>query len=543
MPEQKMTAGEASPNDPRVKALRERVKEDLAAQTAATGAASPDAIRAMIAETVATVNRATGFADEGGEAEIAQMLADDYVGLGPIERLIREGGHSEIMVNGGGVDRATGREGAVPVYVEDGGVLTPRPDVVFDDEDAAGQKRRIVERIASMNDIVVNDEMPILDASLYDGSRVHAVLYPVSDFGTTIDIRVFSKEKMTIDQLIRFGTLTPNMARTLKALVLARCNVIVSGGTGSGKTTMLNCLSEFFPANERIDTIEDTRELQLKQRHWNAYHSRRANGEGAGEITIRQLLQGSLRNRPDRIVVGECRGEETLEMLQAMQSGHDGSLTTVHASNVREALSRIETMVQYGQSGLNLTAIRRQIEQAVDVIVQVGRLRDGRRAVLEVSVVTGMEGDTITLEPLFKLETHGIDADGSVVGDFCGCGILPPQRVLDKLNTAGAEWERDWFFERVPMGDAYKDFEGISPVIEEAPAAPSTAAPAKKPAKPAPKEGGGLFSDPEPANGAPKPPAGYTAPSAQPEEDPRAGMPEDLIPGRAAKRKGFPWAR
>lgn len=458
-----------NPNDPQVKALRERVKQDLAAQTTGGQASQAPAVRAAIAQTVSTVNRATGFTDAAGEAAIAQMLEDDYLGLGPIEQLLREGGHSEIMVNGGGVDRETGHEGPVPVYVEDGGVLVERPDVVFDDEDAAGQKRRIIERIAAMNDIVVNEERPQLDASLYDGSRVHAVLYPISDFGSTIDIRVFSKERMTIDELIRFGTLSPNMARTLGAIVRARCNVVVSGGTGSGKTTMLNCLSEFFGDDERIETIEDTRELQLRQRHWNAYRSRRANNEGAGRVTIRELVQGALRNRPDRIVVGECRGEEALEMLQAMQTGHDGSITTVHASNPQEALSRIETMVQYGNTSLPTAAIRRQIAQAIDVIVQVGRLRDGRRAVQEITVVTGMEGEVITLEPLFKLETRGVSRkDGRVLGDFNGCGVLPPARVADKLELAGCSWERDWFFESVPMGDDYKYFRGISPAAGQA---------------------------------------------------------------------------
>lgn len=456
--------GQINPNEPQIKSLRERVKQELAAQTAATGAAQASAVRAAISQTVAAVNRATAFTDAAGEAAIAQMLEDDYLGLGPIEQLLREGGHSEIMVNGGGVDRETGREGPVPVYVEDGGVLVRRDDIVFDDEDAAAQKRRIVERIAAMNDIVVNEERPILDASLYDGSRVHAVLYPISEFGTTIDIRVFSKERMTIDELIRLGTLSPNMARTLGALVRSRCNIVVSGGTGSGKTTMLNCLSEFFGDDERIETIEDTHELQLRQGHWNSYHSRRANNEGAGRITIRELVQGALRNRPDRIVVGECRGEEALEMLQAMQTGHDGSITTVHASNPQEALSRIETMVQYGDTGLGVSAIRRQIAQAVDVIVQVGRLRDGRRAVQQITVVTGMEGDVITLEPLFKLETRGISRiDGRVLGDFDGCGVLPPARVAEKLELAGCGWERDWFFESVPMGDDYKYFRGISP--------------------------------------------------------------------------------
>lgn len=528
-------------NDPRIKALKARVQQELSTQAAFDGGASEEQVRTRIAATVAEVNRATAFTDADGEAEAVQLFADDFLGLGPIERLLREGGHSEIMVNGGGVDRATGREGLPPVYVEDHGVITPRPDVsaLFDIDDVAGQKRRIIERIAAANGMAINEEIAILDASLSDGSRVHAALWPISDFGSTIDVRVFEREKLSMDQLVRFGTLTPTMARFLKALVLARCNIVVSGGTGSGKTTMLNCLSEFFPAGERVDTIEDTRELQLKHKDWNAYRARPANAEGYGEVTIRQLLQGSLRNRPDRIVVGEVRGDEALEMLQAMQTGHDGSLTTVHASNPAEALTRIETMVSYGGLSLPAETIRRQIVQAIDVIVQVSRLRDGSRAVTEISCVTGMEGQTVTMEPMFRLETDGLSAEGRVTGDFRGCEELPPQAIQRKMDAAGAEWDRSWFYGSEPYGTgAHRDFSGMTPDDAQwgaAAVAPSAETASGKPQAEAVGPSGDDGFEPGSSRNA------ELESAAMPDV---SGMPEDLVPESMKTRRGrFPWRR
>ena len=414
-------------------------KAELATRLSAAAEQDPDALPRHVAEAVASLSG--GRVSEAEQATIIESIVNDYMHLGPLTDLMGDDEITEVMVNGGGYDEH-GREMTAPIYVERHGELELVRDARFDDE---AHIRQIIERIASRCGRVVNEESPILDARLPDGSRVHATLPPVAVDGPSLNIRRFRRDITGMDQMIANGTLTAPMAEFLNNCVYARCNVLVTGGTGSGKTTMLNALSAYIPERERIIVIEDTSELQLQQAHVERREARRPNAEGAGEVTIRDLVVGALRERPDRIIVGECRRDETLEMLQAMQTGHDGSLTTVHANNPAGAFNRIETMV-LGSETLPSAAIRQQIAEAIDLIVHTERCRDGRRRVTAVECVTGMEGDTICHDRLFEFEKLGVAEDGSVRGRFRGCGALPSGRVRDKLAAAGAQMEREWFF-------------------------------------------------------------------------------------------------
>jgi pilus assembly protein CpaF len=312
-----------------------------------------------------------------------EELAADVVGFGPIEPLLIDASVSEVMVNG-----------PKKVYFERKGRLQ-LSDVQFDDDDHV---RRVIDRIVSPLGRHVDEASPIVDARLPDGSRVNVVIPPISLVGPTITIRKFTKEKLRVDDLIRFGSITPEIAEFLRACVVSRLNVVISGGTGSGKTTLLNVLSNFIPDDERIISIEDSAELQLAKEHWIRMETRPANIEGSGAISARDCMKSTLRMRPDRIIVGECRGGEALDMLQAMNTGHDGSLTTGHANTPRDMLSRLETMVLMAGMDLPVRAIREQISSAVDVIVQQSRMRDGSRKVTHITEVQGMEGDKITLQ-------------------------------------------------------------------------------------------------------------------------------------------------
>ncbi len=436
----------STPYDPRLKALKESVKGELADRLNLSD--SPDAaeVERLIAQTVAQVNRSSRLVPDDELGQVVADIADDYLRLGPIQKLMGDPTISEIMVNGGGLD-GNGVEGPIPVYIERRGKIEPAPQIVFDD---SRQKRQIIERIASWCGRTVNEEMPILNARLPDGSRVCAVISPIAIDGDTLDIRRFRKEMLTMADLVRIDTMTPEMADMLAAFVEARCNIIVSGGTGAGKTTLLNCLSEHIPEDERIVTIEDTAELQLNQEHTLRYEGRPQNSEGAGKITIHDLVVMALRDRPDRIIVGECRSDETLEMLQAMQTGHDGSLTTIHANDPQTAFKRIETMVLGSAEGLPSRAIREQIAGAVDVVVQISRLVDGTRRITAIEAVTGMEGDAIVHEPLVRLKEHGRDEHGNVVAEFEACGTLPPETIREKLDGHGVPWRREWFFGSKP---------------------------------------------------------------------------------------------
>ena len=342
---------------------------------------------------------------------IIREVEDDVLGLGPLEALLSDDTITEIMVNG-----------ADTIYVEQKGKLT-RSLVRFDDE---AHLRRVIDRIVSKVGRRIDESSPLVDARLMDGSRVNAIIPPLAVSGSTLTIRKFSRDALGVNDLIGFGTMTPDMADLLRACVQARLNILVSGGTGTGKTTLLNVLSSFIPSNERIITIEDAVELQLQQDHLVRLESRPANVEGRGEVTIRDLVKNSLRMRPDRIVVGECRGAEALDMLQAMNTGHDGSLSTVHANAPRDAIARLETLVLMAGMDLPLRAIREQITSAVDLIVQITRLRDGTRRVVAVTEVHGMEGQTVTLQDIFLFDySAGIDANGKFLGRPVATGVRP----------------------------------------------------------------------------------------------------------------------
>jgi pilus assembly protein CpaF len=365
---------------------------------------------------------------------ISEEVLDEVFGLGPLQGLLQDPGISDILVNG-----------HKQVYVERKGLLEPTT-VQFRDD---GHLLRIIDRIVSQVGRRVDESNPMVDARLKDGSRVNAIIPPLAVDGPLLSIRRFGTDKLMPDDLAANGSLTPGMKRLLEAAVRARLNIVVSGGTGAGKTTLLNALSAFISPNERIVTIEDAAELQLKQPHLARLETRPANLEGQGAVRQRQLLMNSLRMRPDRIIVGEVRGEEALDMLQAMNTGHDGSLTTVHANSPRDAISRLEVMVSMGNANMQLAAIRQQIASAVHVLVQCVRLSDGSRRVTSITEVTGMETDVVTLQDIFVFERRGVTPDGAVQGRFAATGILP--KFNEKLLAAGIRLPSDLFDEVVEI--------------------------------------------------------------------------------------------
>lgn len=352
--------------------------------------------------------------------QLFKDILDELLGYGPIQPLLEDDTISEIMVNG-----------PKKIYVERKGQLVKVP-ITFEDD---AHLIRIIERIVLPLGRRIDADNPTVDARLPDGSRVNAVVPPVAIDGPILTIRKFRKDKLTIAQLIEYGSLTQHMADFLRACVLARLNIIISGGTGSGKTTLLNALSGFIPENERIVTIEDAAELQLQQDHVVRMETKHGGEDGRGERTIRDLVRNALRMRPDRIVVGEVRGGEALDMLQAMNTGHDGSLTTLHANSPRDAISRLETMVLMSGMDLPLKVVRQQISSAVDLIVQQTRLRDGSRRITAVTEVAGMEGDTVVLTDIFKFEQTGVDEDGKIKGEMKPTGIRP--LFYPRLEAAG----------------------------------------------------------------------------------------------------------
>lgn len=352
-------------------------------------------------------------------ARLFEQIAAEILGFGPLQPLLEDDTITEIMVNG-----------PKNVYIERKGRLHRVP-ITFENNDHV---MRVIDRIVAPLGRRIDESSPYVDARLPDGSRVNAVIPPISLVGPTLTIRKFSKNPITVEQLIQFGSISNEVVQFLKACVEARLNVLISGGTGSGKTTLLNVMSSFIPDDERIITIENAAELQLRQEHVVTLESRPPNIEGRGEITIRDLVINSLRMRPERIIVGECRGGETLDMLQAMNTGHDGSMTTAHANTPRDALSRVETMCLMAGMDLPVRAIREQVSSAVDVICQQERMRDGTRKVTYVSEVSGMEGDIITMTDIFTFEQTGVDA-GKVVGRLRATGMRP--KFMDKIEEAG----------------------------------------------------------------------------------------------------------
>jgi pilus assembly protein CpaF len=347
-------------------------------------------------------------------------------GLGPIQPLLEEERVTEIMVNG-----------MHSVYVEIGGTMF-RTDVQFKSE---AELRELIQGIVATVGRRIDEESPLCDARLLDGSRVNATLPPISIDGPTLTIRKFARDRLKAEDLIRFGTATATSFGFLRAAVLARANILVSGGTGTGKTTLLNILSGYIPTAERIVTIEDAAELQLHQDHVVRLEARPAGREGTGRVAIRDLVMNSLRMRPDRIVVGECRGAEALDMLQAMNTGHDGSMTTLHANAPRDGLRRLETLVLMAGIELPLKAVRQQIASAIDLIVQIQRLRDGSRRITDVVEVIGMEEDTVTLQELFRFRVTGTDDQGWILGGLEPTGLRP--HILDRLFEMGLQLPDD----------------------------------------------------------------------------------------------------
>ncbi len=360
--------------------------------------------------------------------EIIRQVMDELAGFGPITPLLNDSSVSEVMVNG-----------PEQIYVERKGKLE-LTRVKFRDNNHLAT---VIERIIAPLGRRIDESSPYVDARLPDGSRVNAIIPPLALNGCVLTIRKFSSQLLGINDLVSMGTLTGNMAKFIEACVKGRLNIVVSGGTGAGKTSTLNIISSFIPAEERIITIEDSAELDLKQDHVITLETRPPNIDGKGEITIRDLVRNSLRMRPDRLVVGEVRGGEALDMLQAMNTGHDGSLTTGHSNSPRDTISRLETMVLMAGMELPVKAIREQVASAVDIIVHQSRLSDGTRKITHITEVTGMEGDIITMQDIFVYERTGVDARGNVLGKHRATGITP--KCLDKLTAVGISFPANFF--------------------------------------------------------------------------------------------------
>jgi len=380
-----------------------------------------ESVRAEVGQIVESLATAESTPMTLQERErVAQEVLDEVFGLGPLEPLLKDPAISDILVNS-----------YKDVYVERRGLLE-RTTVQFRDE---GHLLAIIDRIVSAVGRRVDESSPMVDARLADGSRVNAIIPPLAIDGACLSIRRFGRDPLTVDDLLRNQSLTSGMLALLRGCVFARLNVLISGGTGAGKTTLLNVLSSFISNRERIITIEDAAELQLHQDHVVRLETRPPNIEGKGAVFQRQLVINSLRMRPDRIIVGEVRSEEALDMLQAMNTGHDGSLTTVHANSARDALGRLETMVAMGNLHLPEIATRRQIASAVDLVVQVSRLSDGTRKVTSISEITGMEGDIISMQEIYGYRKTGLAENGAVLGDFMATGIRP--RLAERLAASG----------------------------------------------------------------------------------------------------------
>jgi pilus assembly protein CpaF len=416
--------------DPKREAFKQQVHQSLLRQLDLQSASVAHTDTAKLAELRAkveniTASMASTFKGSAEElATLRQEIVDEALGLGPLEDLMKDADVSEIMVNGPNT-----------IYVERHGVIERTAKRFTDDR----QLRLVIERIITPLGRRIDESSPMVDARLTDGSRVNAIIEPVAIDGTTMTIRRFGTHRLTTDDLIDIGAVPRVVMDFLRAAVQSRLNCVVSGGTGSGKTTFLNVLSSFLPERERIVTIEDAAELLLNQPHVVRLESRPPNVEGTGEIRIRDLFRNALRMRPDRILIGECRGPEALDMLQAMNTGHDGSLTTIHANSQRDALSRIETMVLMAGFDLPVRAIREQIASALDLVVHTARLRDGSRKVIGVSEVVGMEGDVVTMQEIVRFAQHGVDKENRVLGEFCYTGVQPV--CLKRFVEYGIEYD------------------------------------------------------------------------------------------------------
>ena len=414
-------------------AIKERVHESLFARIGVRlfdSSMTEEQLRSYVVQEIGSLMEAEAAPLSPTERQrLVKEISDDVLGYGPIERFLADESVSEIMVNGD-----------TPIFVERSGKLEETTTRFISHD----HLRRVIERIVGQIGRRIDESSPMVDARLPDGSRVNAVIPPLAVDGPVLTVRKFSKDPYQVDDLIAFGSLTREIATLLAACVKGKLNMLVTGGTGTGKTTMLNVLSSFIPDGERIVTIEDAVELQLRQRHVVRLESRPANTEGKGQVTIRDLVRNCLRMRPDRVVVGECRGGEALDMLQAMNTGHDGSMTTVHANSPRDALSRVETLTLMAGFDLPIRAIREQVASAVDLIVQLTRLRDGTRRVTHITEVDGMEGDKITLQDIFLFDFHaGVDANGRHQGVLEPTGVRPG--FAEKLEDTGVAITGDMF--------------------------------------------------------------------------------------------------
>ena len=407
----------------------DEMPDDLQRAINTSTATDQKEVRRLVENLCAEEVKNNPFAIPLGDRErLVEELISEIMGLGPIEPFLKDSSVTEIMVNG-----------PDSIYVERSGHLI-KTDTRFRN---AEHLMHIIDRIVTAVGRRVDESSPMVDARLADGSRVNVIIPPLSLIGPCLTIRKFSRDVITVDKMIEFGSFDQRMAQFLEACVQGRLNIVVSGGTGSGKTTLLNVLSSYIPESERIVTLEDSAELQLHQDNLVTLESRPANIEGEGEVSMRDLVRNALRMRPDRIIVGEVRTGEALDMLQAMNTGHDGSMTTAHANSSGDLLSRLETMVLMSGMELPLRAIRSQIASAVDIIVQIARLRDGSRKIINISEVTGMEGDIITMQDLFRYEQHGIDSDGRLQGDFVTTGLRP--QCGEKLEMNGIHLPMELF--------------------------------------------------------------------------------------------------
>jgi len=380
---------------------------------------TPDTLQLVQERFILLCQHANVNLPEPQNKRLYEGVLDELVGFGPIEPLLQDESVTEVMVNG-----------PHQVYVEREGKITLADVRFLNDEHVMRIIHKIIEPLGRQ----VNRASPRVDARLPDGSRVNAIIPPCAIDGPSVTIRKFSTERLKVNDLVNFGTLTEKMAQFLEACVVSRLNVIIAGGTGSGKTTLLNVLSGFIPGDDRIVTIEDAAELQLAQEHVVRLETAAAEPDGTGQVTIRDLVINSLRMRPDRIIIGECRGGESLDMLQAMNTGHDGSLTTIHANTPRDTLSRLETLVLMAGMDLPLTVVRKQIVSAIDLIVQQARLRDGSRKITHITEVQGLEGDTVVMQHIFLFEEQG-EEDGKVIGRLKPVGIRPG--FMDRLAMYG----------------------------------------------------------------------------------------------------------
>ncbi|HEX3671182.1 MAG TPA: ATPase, T2SS/T4P/T4SS family [Candidatus Cybelea sp.] len=428
--------------DPKRDAFKQLVHQALlrqidlvSASVAQTDADKLAELRSKIESITSSLLASTNF--EGSAEDLAalrQEILDEALGLGPLEDLMKDPDVSEIMVNR-----------ADTIYVERHGIIEKTTKRFADDR----QLRLVIERIITPLGRRIDESSPMVDARLSDGSRVNAIIEPVAIDGTSLTIRRFGQRRLTADDLVKIGAAPQVVMNFLSAAVKSRLNCIVSGGTGSGKTTFLNVMSSFLPERERIVTIEDAAELLLNQPHIVRLESRPPNVEGTGEIRIRDLFRNALRMRPDRIIIGECRGSEALDMLQAMNTGHDGSLTTIHANSQRDAISRVETMVLMAGFDLPVRAIREQIASALDLVVHTSRLRDGSRKVIGVSEVVGMEGDIVTMQEIMRFAQRGVDKEDKVVGEFCSSGVQPV--CLKRFAEYGVPYDARELSELAPL--------------------------------------------------------------------------------------------